>query len=231
MATLDFERVKKRVFDLIGASPSGSFSATINPRSKTRSAPAIIAAVEEAGLRILQTIGSFPNEFRSNLINVLPAQHGELLPDHLGQPAFVEIQRFDGAPFRTGDRRDKTKIESYRANINKIYDTFEHNEENSSFAGYYDIWERKLYYTGFAAQVGLAQAQRSDVTTKIPDFFESTIVKLALANLPKAGEGAYVLQIAQFYNNAAENDLAEFKGGKRRFAEISAPDALLPKHE
>lgn len=231
MATLDFDRVKKRVFDLIGASPAGTFSATINPRSKTRSAAAISAAVEEAGLRVLQVIGSFPNEFRSNLINVLPAQHGELLPDHLGKPAFVEIQRFSGAPFRTADQRDRTKIESYRANFNKIYDPFDHNEEGTSLAGYFDIWERKLFYTGFAAQVGLAQADRADVVTKIPDFFESTVVKLALANLPKAGEGAYVLQIAQFYNNAAENDLAEFKGGKRRFAEISAPDALLPKHE
>lgn len=231
MAALDFERVKKRVFDLIGASPSGSFSATINPRSKTRSAAAIVAACEESGLRVLQTIASFPNEFRSNLINVVDAQHGELLPDHLGTPAFVEIQRYDGAAYRTGDRRDKVKIESYRANVNGIYDTVAHNQPNSAFAGYYDIWERKLYYTGFAARVGLAQAQRSDVTTKIPDFFESTVVKLALANLPKAGEGAYVLQIAQFYNSAAENDLSEFKGGKRRFAEISAPDALLPKHE
>lgn len=201
-------------------------SATLSTRNKTRSADAIEAACYEAGLKVIQTIASFPNEFRQAFVATSTINNGDSLPAHLGKPAFIEIQKYSGADWEAGDQKDFHKVVSYRANRNKIYDAIDHNIINSSLSGYYDISEGKFYYTGYAARIGLATASRSDVTTKIPDFFENTVVKLAVGNALKAGEGGILLNIAQIYTQQAENDLMAFQNGSRSFPPVPVAEAM-----
>lgn len=226
----DFTRIKKRTTEILNACDAGTYSATLSTRNKTRNATAIEDACYEAGLKVIQFIASFPNEFRFNFITTVAVTHGQLLPAHLGKPAFVEIQKYDGAGWTQGDQKDYHKIESYRANTSNIYDDLDHDQEESSLSGYYDVSEDKIYFTGFAARVGLAQAVRADVATKIPDFFENTVIKLAVGNCLKAGEGAILLQIANIYTTQAENDLMAFRNGSRSLPPVPEAEAVAAPH-
>jgi len=201
-------------------------SATLSTRNKTRSADAIEAGCYEAGLKVIQVIASFPNEFRQDFVDTVAIDHADELPEHLGKPAFVEIQKYSGAVWTSGDQKDKHKIDSYRTNTANIYDDKAHNIQNSTLSGFYDISDGKFYFTGYAARVGLATASRSDVTTKIPDFFENTVIKLAVGNALKAGEGAILLNIAQIYTNQGENDLIAFQTGSRVFPPVPEAEAM-----
>lgn len=222
----DFTRIKKRVTEILNACDAGAYSATLSTRNKTRNATAIEDACYEAGLKVIQTIASFDNEFRPAFVSTVNVTHGDLLPAHLGKPVYVEIQKYSGAGWATADQKDYHKIESYRNNTAKIYDAIDHNVQNSSLSGYYDISENRIYFTGYAARVGLATATRADVATEIPDFFENTVIKLAVGNALKAGEGAILLNIAQIYTSQAENDLMAFQNGSRSFPPVPAAEAM-----
>jgi hypothetical protein len=129
-----------------------------------------------------------PNEYRHNFVTGLdPAPYGSFLPDHQGQPAYVEIQKYSGGPYEQGaDEKSYLEIESMRNNPN-IYDPAGKGSQRfgSSLGGYFDIWERKFYFTGFAARVGLAQVSRADVATKVPEMLEPVWVKLSVGKAAK----------------------------------------------
>lgn len=226
MGNADFDRIKARVTEILNASAAGTFSSTLSARNKTRNADAIEAACFEAGLKVIQFIASFPNEFRNEFVEPTTLNHGDELPAHLGKPTYVEIQKYSGAGWTAGNQKDYHKVDSYRTNRLKTYDDKDHNVQDSTLAGYYDISEDKIYFTGYACRVGLAAAERDDVLTKIPDFFENTVIKLAVGNCLKAGEGAILLNIAQGYNAAAENDLMMFKGGARSLPPVPEAEAM-----
>lgn len=226
----DFTRIKARVTEILNACDPGTVSATVSTRNKTRNATAIEYACYEAGLTVLQAIGAIPNEFRSALVEAVEVNHSDLLPEHLGQPAYIEIQRYSGAGWREAEQRNLQKIEAYRENHLNVYDNIDHDQEGSSLSGLADIWENKVYFTGYACRVGLATASRADVLTKIPDVMEPIVVKLAIGNCPKFGEGGIGLAVAQGYATRGENDLLEFKGGKRKFAEVSIPEPTSQIH-
>lgn len=229
MPNADFNRIIKRVLEILNASPPGTFGASIDLRNKTRSLDAITAAAEEAALTVLQAVAAIPNEFRSAFVTQVQLAHGAFLPAHFGDPATIEIQRYDGAVWREADVKSRTyaQIESYREILpdatGNLYDEIPHNEIGSSLTGYADIWENKFYFTGFAARLGLANVTRAQAAAGIPEVFEATVIKLAIANCPKAGEGNYTMQMANYYGNLGMQDLAAFKAGQRDFAEVSAP--------
>lgn len=227
----DITRVTKRVLDILNASDAGTYSATVSSRNKTRAQASVDDAIIEAGLQIVSTIAAYPNEFRAAFVAPVNVTHGQLLPDHLGAPVYVEIQKYASADWTEAKQKNYLKVQSLRRNESKIYDKLDHDVNGSSLSGYADIWERKVYFTGYAARVGLATAVRADVATKIPDILEPTLIKLSAANCLKAGEGAYLVNIAESYFNKAQFDLAEFRGGKRTFREVSTPEPTSEVHQ
>lgn len=228
----NFTRGQQRVTEILNACAAGTISSTLSSRNKTRNATAIEYAGYEAGLIVLQAIGSTPNEFRSLLVgSPVTVTHGDLLPEHLGNPVSVEIQRYSGAPWREAERRDWQKIESYRVNEENTFDPINHNEEGSDLSGYFDFWEKKIYFTGYACRVKLATAARADVLTKIPDVLEPVVIKLWVGNCPKAGEGLITMEIARWYETKGDRDLQEFKNGKRQFAEVSSNQPMSEVHQ
>ena len=238
MAFADFNRIKNRVTETLNSCAPGSFSSTIDGRNKTRNAAAIEAACLEAALAVAAVLASTANEYRSSFVTVSAINHAANLPEHLGETAKIEIQRFSGADWREADTQSKSyqQIEAFRASlggdyIGNIYDSIPHNEKDSTLAGYADIWENKFYFTGFAARIGTANIVRSEVAAKIPETFESTVIKLAVGNCAKAGDGAYSEAIAARYRSEGQSDLAEFKTGRRAFAEVSAPAPTKQVHE
>ncbi len=226
----DINRVKTRVNVILNLMAPGVFSSSVSPRIKNRTEAEIEAIVTDAGLILLRTLAETPNEYRAPLINVVALTNGQLLPEHQGQPAYVEIQRYSGGPWTIGERRDFRKIESYRRNPLKIYDATNHDQVGSSLSGYFDSWEKRFYFTGFAARAGLAQVTRASVLDKIPEILEPTWIRLAVGESTKAGEGNYTLSVAGAYGQKGMQDLAEFQAGKRIFSEISDPEPTSAVH-
>lgn len=226
----DQSRVLKRVTEVLNLCAPGTYSASLSPRIKNRNATAIADFVTEAGLILLRALAETPNEYRGVLVNVVALTHLQILPEHQGQPAYVEIQKYNGGLWRQGDRRDYRKIESYVANPSFIYDDQVHTANGSSLAGYFDIWEKRFYFTGFAARAGLAQVVRADVATKIPDVLENTWIRLAVGESAKAGDGNFSMSVASSYGQKGMNDLGEFKAGKRVFPEVSDPEPTSAVH-
>lgn len=232
MPNADQTRVLDRVTEILNLCDPGTFSSTISTRNKTRNETAISTFVTEAGLEILQMLAETPNEYRHNFVAETTPSHGDFLEDHQGQPVYVLIQKYATGPFEEGsDAKSYLEIESMRNNPN-IYDPagIAHNAVNSSLAGYYNIWERKFYFTGNAAKVGLAQVARADVADSIPEILEPVWVKKSVGKALKSGLGAYDAEVVKMYGGEADGDMAEFKQGRRIFSEASDPESKAEVH-
>jgi hypothetical protein len=227
----DQARVLDRVTEILNLCAPGTYSSTISPRNKTRNEAAIADFTTEAGLELLQMLAETPNEYRHNFVVETTPAYMEFLPDHQGQPAYVYIRPYSGAEFIPGQQKDYQSIASYRQNPSKVYDERGHDANGSTLSGYYDIWERKFYFTGYEAKVGLAQVARADVATKVPEILEPVWVKLAVGKAAKSGLGAYDAQVVDRYGTEAKQDMAEFKQGRRIFAEASEPDNSAEVHQ
>ncbi len=233
--TANYDRTLKQVLDKINASDTAAYSASLSSRNKTRNLDAIKDAGIEAGLEILRKICSTPgNEYRNAFVAAVVHTHRANLAEHIGKPVYVEIQKQSGGSWVIAERRTYQKIESWRNDPHHIYDSVAHNDAHSKLAGFYDIWNDRLYFTGAAARIGLANATRADVltgaATRIPAMFESTWVKLWIGNLPKAGEGAMTMQMAEYYFQRGMNDLMMFEQGKRQMPEVDEPEPTSAVH-
>ena len=221
----DQDRVLKRVTEILNLCDAGTYSAEISDRIKTRNAEAIADSTIECGFRILQMVASTPNEFRPNYLHeITPIVYREFLPDHFGQPLYVDIKPYSGAQWIPAAPLNYQKIDSYRNNPD-IYDPSgkRHDVKDSTLSGYYDIWEQRFYFTGFEVRAGLAQATRADVATKVPAFLENTWIRLAVAESAKSGMWQNDTRVTALYGQKGEDDLQEIKNGQRQFAEVSEP--------
>jgi hypothetical protein len=227
----DQTRVLKRVTEILNLCDPGTYSAVISARNKTRNSAAIADFVTEAGLIIARTLAATPSEFRQAFVGAAhtPAYRA-FLPEHHGQPVYVEIEKYAGGPWRDADKGDYRRIESWRENAHLQYDDVAHDQQGSTLAGYYDIWEKRIYFTGNACRLGLATFTRADFAAKIPETFENTWVRLGVGESAKAGDGGYTATIAGMYGAKGMNDLAEFRTGQRIFAEVSDPEPTSALH-
>lgn len=231
----DRTRVLKRVTTILNLAEAGTYSSTLSPRNKTRNAVEIEDFVDEAGLQILQAIAERPNEYRYQF--VAPSGpitvSGDALPAHIGPPAAVTITPYSGAIYTIpGMQKDYQKIESYRLNPNKVYDSKDHNVAGSTLAGFYDVWRDIFFFTGFSAVVDLARLPvRADNTTLIPEIMENTWVRLAVGEAAKVGTGGYEQNIIGEYGKRGFADLEEFKNGSRIFKEIDEPKPVSAVHD
>lgn len=227
-------RVLKRVTEILNLCLPGTYSATLSTLNKTRNALAIEDFVDEASLQILKAIAERPNEFRYSFLadNVITAS-GNQMPLHLGPPASIKIRLSNGGEIRSGERRDYRKIESFRENINGVYDTTaRHDEAGSSLSGYYDIWDDKFYFTGYSATLSLARLPvRADNLTLIPEILESVWIHLAAGEAAKVGTGGYETNLIAEYARRGMAELEEFKTGGRIFTEIDEPKPQTAVHQ
>jgi hypothetical protein len=233
MPNADQTRVITRTTEVLNLCAPGTFSPTVSARNKTRNETAIATFVTEAGLELLQMLAETPNEYRHNFVVEKTPAYKDFLEDHQGQPVYVEIQKYSGAPYEQGDdSKSYLQIESMRSNPN-VYDPNgkAHNANGSTLAGFYNIWERRFYFTGNAAKVGLAQVSRADVATKIPEILEPVWVKLSIGKAAKSGIGAFDAEVVKMYGSEGQNDMADFKQGRRIFSEASDPESAGEVHQ
>lgn len=225
-------RVLKRVTELLNLCSSGTYSATLSTRNKTRNVDAIADFVDEAGLHVLTAIAERPNEYRYQfLFDTTVTTSGSQVPAHIGPPARVLITPYSGGAVVEGHQKDYRKVQAYRTNTALVYDATAHDQSGSTLSGYYDIWEDKFYFTGLSAVISLARLPvRADNTTLIPEIMENVWVKLGVGEAGKVGTGAYETGLIGAYAQRGMADLMEFKNGSRTFSEVDVPDVAKSVH-
>jgi hypothetical protein len=225
-------RVLKRVTEMLNLVDAGTYSSTISSRNKTRNALAIADFVAEAGLMITKAIAERPNEFRRTFLSdTTVTTSGNQMPPHLGPPAKVAITPYAGGTPMEGRRTSFDKIESYRENPENVYDPIDHDQEGSTLAGLYDIWDDRFFFTGESAVLSLARPPvRADNATAIPEFMENTWIRLGIGESAKVGVSDYATRLITEYGARGKADLEEFKAGGRVFTEVDVPQQSPVDH-
>ena len=157
----------------------------------------IDTAIVHAKLCVKQAICETDGHgLRSAFISNVTVAHGDPLPKHYGTPGVPIITPYDGAANTLrGVRKSYEEIDSYRRNpivlTQKLYGDLNHDEQSeqgeaSPIAGYYAFVEGHFYFTGFTAEIPLADFSESDGIT-LPDSTDSAVVFTALSKLAKDG--------------------------------------------
>lgn len=234
----DRDRVVKRVTEILNLCDPGTYSATLSARNKTRNAAAIADFVDEAGMDVLNAVGSSPNEYRGTLVDDVEIDESGILfgddeDPHLGPLISVQITLWADGPVREGKPLDHRKIQSYRENPNNIYDPIAHDQKGSRLGGYYDLWENRFFFTGLQAFVQYIPTLIRDNFDGevIPDILESTWICLAIGNAAKIGVGGYDASIIGSYGQRGQVNLEAFKMGGRQFAEVDDPEPNSVVHK
>jgi len=227
------ERVLKRITEILNLCDPGTYSKTLSGRNKTRNQNAIADFTAEAGLMICKAIAERPNEFRSGFLADTPAitESGLAMPPHIGPPARVLIIPCpDGFPVEAR-RSSYDKIQSYRENVEKVYDPVNHDEPDSTLSGLYDIWDDRFFFTGVSAVLSLAKVpSREDNANLIPEIMENTWIRLGVGEGGKVGVSEYAARLIGEYAEKGRGDLEEFKAGGRIFSEVDVPQQMPTDH-
>lgn len=213
----DLTRVKKRVSEILNFCDAATYSTTGATYNKLRNATAISDAVDEAALTILREIAmSVQHPDRNSLMVEITVAHNDFISS-VGPPDNVLIQPFSGAPFMPALTKNASDIEQHRVNQNNVHGDTPHNEANSDgnpshLAGFYNITDaNRVGFTGYACKMRVARVARADVATKVPDYYENTVVCLAVTNCPKSGDA--IMDIVSHYQSKANNDIARIPSG------------------
>lgn len=205
----DETTVKQRVTEILNACDPGTFSATISTNYKDRNATAISEAVREGALMIARAICSNPNHVHRGLyVSGTPTvlTHGGELPDMAGEGDLIEIQPVSGGSFIAGTPRTAQEIDSYRSNVSSLYG-LGHTVADSPLAGYYNISQGRVRFSGFAAQMYHPTISRSTAASLVPDEYEGTWVCIAVGLCLKEGDN--LESIGRFYTDIGIGDLAQ----------------------
>lgn len=206
----DETTVRQRVTEILNACAPGTFSSTIATNYLDRNASAIQEAVREAALMIARAICSNPNHVhRGVYVSGTPTAltHGGELPDMAGEGDLVEIQPVAAGSYIVGTPRTAQEIDSYRSNVSSLYNSVGHTTANSPLAGYYNISQGRIRFTGNAAQMYHPTISRSTASSLVPDEYEDTWVKLSVGLCLKEGDN--LLPIGTTYYNWGVADLAQ----------------------
>lgn len=114
---------------------------------------------------------------------------GDTLPVHIGQVEAVRIVPYTAASPVPGESTSRENIRLWRLNTANIFDTVAHNASGSALAGYYNITNQTITFTGQSAQVKVC-TYNPDYTTpalQIDDQFDTAIVAGTIPRLNKLG--------------------------------------------
>lgn len=227
-ARCDLATIRGRVIQALNAGQAGVWTTTLatvpaanadDRRSDTELDKAILAADATVCSAICE---SATNGYRALFMSEVVVTHLQELDEAIGPIGRPLIQPYSGADFIRGVPRSADDIDSYRANVNSLYDSVAHNITGSSLAGYYDFdpISRVFSFTGFAAKVALAIFTKTGAC-QAPVAYENTVFGISLLSLPKEGDAApYIGLIGQ----QAAGHLKEIKAGAQEVSPIDIPE-------
>jgi hypothetical protein len=184
--------VRGRLIAAVNAAPAATWATTVsssndNRRNDTELDNIILA--EDARICVARA-SRVGDGYRSLFLSLSASiAHGSVIPDCLGPPEQIMIQRVAAGTYDAGvfdASLTLADIERWRANIGTRYGAA-HNAANSVISGYYIRRGKQLFYTGNDAKAQIANFVRSGAC-QAPETDESLLLGLALGSATKEGD-------------------------------------------
>jgi hypothetical protein len=203
MAAADIAKLVPRVLWTIGAQTAGAFSTTVaDDRFILED---IQRALIETEAEIVRVLAESYHPMRDTFL----AWSGDLtnespVPVHTGQIEAVKIKPYSGGSYAVAEATSRSNIRDWRANTNLIFDAIAHDVTGSALAGYYNITNNILTFTGNVAQVKLCTyvPNYASPALQVDNGFDSALVAGCIPRLNRIGVPQdLVLTYGQLYGS------------------------------
>ncbi len=186
MAEAELEKVVARVAWIIGAR-GDNFNDTISDDRFILEE--IQRAVIETEAEVVRALAEGYHPMRADFLQwTNDLDNGEVLPTHLGQVEAIRIRPYTGADYEIAEATSRSNIKDWRK-PGTVFDDIAHDQSGSGLAGYFNLTNETLTYTGYAAQA-LVVDYSPDFDTpelQVDSQFEGTLVAGTIPRLNKLG--------------------------------------------
>lgn len=196
MAVADIGKVTARILWLIsGRSTAATFNTTVGNDNF------ILEEIQRAQIEteselVRDLAESFHPKRASFLAWSADLSNGDLIPEHIGQIEAIQIKAVSGGTFAPAESTTRENIKLWRENYQNVYDAIAHNATGSSLAGFYNLTNQTLTFTGFAAQAKICVFVPNYATPahQISNEFESGLISGTIPKLLKIGVPTALVQ-------------------------------------
>lgn len=206
MPVADIAKLTARVSWIIGAR-STAFDATISDDRFIQEE--IRRALIETESEVVRTLCEAYHPMRTSFLAwSSDLANGDPIPAHYGQIEAVRIKPYTAAgTYDLAESTSRENIRLWRANTSSIFDAIAHDAAGSALAGYYNITNQTITFTGNVAQVKTC-SYVPDYTTpalQIDNSLDTVIVAGTIPRLNKIGvPQALVATYGQLYMGQLE---------------------------
>lgn len=203
MPASDLTKVTARVLWILGAQ-SGAFNDTVSDDRYIQEE--VKRAVVETETEVVRVVCEHSHPGRVQFLQTSSSlANGSQLPQRLGPIEAVIITRWSGDSGVIGEKTSRDNISRWRANYNNIYGNLAHNAVNSPLAGYYNLTNDTLTYTGLSAVVKYCNYSPNYTALQIDNSFEPVLVSGSIPKLYKLGVPSEIIQVyGQMYSQFIE---------------------------
>jgi hypothetical protein len=221
MAIAEMDNVGARVAWLIGARTDDYEFEIDDDRFQKQEIQKAIVETENDLVRDFAE-GHHPQRF--DFLEWLPdlgLDSGDLIPAHLGQIEAVQIKPYSAGSYAPAYPTTDTNIKLWRDNHNNVFDAIDHNVTGSNLAGYYNITQQSIDFTGYKAQVKIVNYEPDfdypGGLLQINDYWEGVLTAGAITKLAKIGVPA---EIVGHYQRQYDKARMEIRNGLNSAPEI-----------
>lgn len=188
MAVANIAKLTARVNWIIGAHGSAFDATVLDDRFIQEE---IRRALLETEAEVVRSLCEGYHPMRNSFLQwSADLANEDQIPAHIGQVEAVKIKPYSGAPsYSLAEQTSRSNIRDWRANVGNTFDTMAHNANGSLLAGYFNITNETLTFTGNVAQ--------AKICTYVPDYttpalqvdsqFDGTLVAGTIPRLNKLG--------------------------------------------
>jgi hypothetical protein len=226
MAVADIAETTARAIWILGARDTGAtYNNTVGDDRYDQEE--FIRAAIEAESEIVRVLAEAYHPAREPFLAWSAAlAHGDVIPAHIGQVEGVQIEPYSAAGYiKVGIKTSRANIDLWRENHNNIFDAVDHSTNGSNLAGYFNLTNQTILFTGLNAQV--------KICTFIPDYttpahqvsneFESLIVA---GIIPKVYKDGVPPSLIQHYSREYQQGLMALRGGLNSAPEINVAQVV-----
>lgn len=204
MATATLAKIVARVNWIIGAQ-STAFNDTVSDDRFIQEE--IRRAVIETEAELVRGICESYHPLRSSFLDwSTDMTNGETMTDHIGPVEAVRIKPYSGATtYELAEATSRSNIRDWRTNTANVFDAINHDTTGSSLAGYFNITNETLTFTGYRAQVKTCYYVPDYLTPElqIDSTFDTALVAGTIPRLNKLGlPQALVMSYGSLYANS-----------------------------
>lgn len=222
MSVADLAKVTARVLWIIGAR-SSSFNDTVSDDRFIQEE--VRRAIYETEAELVRAICESYHPMRTSFLAwSADLNNGDPVPAHIGQIEAVKIKPYTAGSYELAESTSRENIKLWRTNTNDIFDAIDHNVIGSSLAGYYNVTNNIITFTGNVAQVNICTyASNYSTTLDIDDQFDGALVAGSIPRLNKIGlPQALVLSYGTMYGRM----MSEIRQGLTLSPEIGVAQAI-----